>query len=203
MGARLLFIVTGLAFAGCRTVDGPEVVASTYARALREGRLESAYALTSADYRARVPFEAFKAQYRDEQPRRERADALLEGLPKMSARSAGLEAVCESGGWKVAEEAPGEGPKAALARFLDAADAGDFTAAYGMLSEAWRARYTPALFARDFAAEPLAKERLSRAREALAAALVWGKDEVQLPLGGGKAVRLSREGGSYKVAALE
>jgi hypothetical protein len=203
MDARLVLTVAGLALGACRTVEGPEGVAAAYAQAVRSQRLEEAYGLTTTEYRARVTAEAFKAQYQDEQRRRERADAIESGLAKMSARSTELEAVRENDGWRVAELAPGEGPKEALARFLDAADAGDFASAYGMLSGSWRARYTPALFAKDFAAEPLAKERLARARAGLSASVVWSEDQAQLPLGGGKAVRLVREGGVFRVAALE
>ena len=203
MDARLLFFAAGLALWACRTVDGPEAAGAAYARAMREDRLEAAYALTTAGYRAQVTFEAFRARYADPLRRQGRASAIEAALPMMSARCPELEAVKEPEGWRVAELVPGEGPQQALARFLDAVDAADFSLAYGMLAGPWRARYTPALFAKDFAAEPLAKERLQRARAALAGEVVWAGDEAQLPLGGGKAVRLLREGGSYKVAALE
>jgi glutamate dehydrogenase/leucine dehydrogenase len=55
----------------------------------------------------------------------------------------------------------------------------------------------------DFALEPQAKDRLVRARAALSAEVVWKGEVAEVPLGGGKAVRLVREGGAFKVAALE
>lgn len=100
--------------------------------------------------------------------------------------------------------APGEAPEAVLARFLDAAAAGDFSTAYGLLASPLRARYTPATLERDFTAEPLAKERLARARFALEhQPPAYREGAVEFPIAEGRAVRLVPEGGGYKVAAIE
>jgi hypothetical protein len=91
----------------------------------------------------------------------------------------------------------------ALAAFIEAADAGDFRRAYELLSGDWRARYTPERLKSDFEAEPLAKERLERARVALAQPPVVRGDVAEFPIGAGKAVRLVKENGNFRVATLE
>jgi len=91
----------------------------------------------------------------------------------------------------------------ALAAFITAAKTGDFDRAYALLSGDWRARYTPERLKSDFEAEPLAKDRLERARVALAQPPVVRGDVAEFPIGAGKAVRLVKEGGNFRVAALE
>jgi len=95
------------------------------------------------------------------------------------------------------------GSAAVLRRFLDAADRGDFEAAYPLLSERWRARYTPERLKQDFALEPRAKDLLARARTALKGSPREVGEVVEYPIGDGSAVRLVREGGAFKIAALE
>ncbi|MFZ5471793.1 MAG: hypothetical protein ACOZIN_20380 [Myxococcota bacterium] len=196
----LLWCVLAIA---CRTLSGPEQVTEAYARALAEGRLDDAYALTSAAHRAEVSQETFRAHYADPQARVRRAEAILSSLPTLRAHAQGLDAVREGEVWRVEDLFSTEGPREVLARFLDAVEAGDFPAAYAMLSGAWRARYTPERLAEDFAAEPLARERVARARAALFAEWVWKGDVAEASVGDGKAVKLLREAGAFKVAALE
>ncbi|MDQ3263057.1 MAG: hypothetical protein M3Y59_05265 [Myxococcota bacterium] len=106
-------------------------------------------------------------------------------------------------GWRVIDGG-GELAQQTLRAFLSAVDGRDFAGAYALLSGGWRAQYTPAAFAQDFQSEPLAQERLARARAALdGAAPRFEADEVLFPIGDGKAVRLVREDGTFKVAALE
>jgi len=91
-----------------------------------------------------------------------------------------------------------------LAEFIAAAEAGDFRRAYQLLSGEWRARYTPGRLEQDFADEPLARERLERARGALSRGARFVDAEVaEFPIGAGRAVRLVREQGDFRVAALE
>ncbi len=192
-----------LALCACRTPGGPDEIAERYARALKENRLADAYALTSRAQREHLSEQAFAARYADEQVRAARAAELLAQLPSMRARSGTLEAVKDPEGWRVAELEPSEGPREVLVRFLAAVDARDFERAYSFLAQRWRARYTPARLKEDFAAEPAAAERLERIRAALAAPLAVTAEGAELPLGEGRAVRLTREADSYKVAALE
>ena len=74
----------------------------------------------------------------------------------------------------------------ALAAFIAAAKAGDFDRAYALLSGDWRARYTPERLKSDFEAEPLAKERLERARVALAQPPVVRGDVAEFPIVAGR-----------------
>jgi hypothetical protein len=108
-------------------------------------------------------------------------------------------------GWRLVEgPVVSATPEAALGDFLSAAEAGDFETAYRLLAGPWRARYTPGLLESDFRQEPAARERLVRAREALALGPAQVSDEVALfPLGAGREVRLVREAQGWRVAALE
>ena len=189
--------------AACRTVPGPEVALEAYARALKENRLDDAYALTSPDTRAVVSRDAFFARYENPARREARAQVLLSGLDGLRVCAPDVEAVRSGEAWLVRELPSEEAARRVLAEFLDASEKGDFERAYRLLSASLRARYTPERFAKDFAAEPLAKEKLARAREALAGELVLEEGRARFPLGEGKAVQLVREGGTYRVAALE
>ena len=181
---------------------GPEGVARAYAEALEQNRLDAALALSTG-----LDAKAFHALYGDAQVRAARAAAVRTAAD--GAGGGSLRLVLENGAWRVQELEPAkpgvqEQAAAALGEFLDAADAGRFEAALAMLSASWRNRYTAERFAADFAHEPLAKERLARARSALErGAWVVDAGGAQLPLGEGRAVRLTREGDGYRVVALE
>jgi hypothetical protein len=188
----------------CRTLAGPEASARSYAQALRDGRTTDAYALTSAEFRGRVSAEAFAERYGDPARRAERAAEVDRALAQLHAEGPGIALVREGEIWRVDEPAPAaEGPSQTLQNFLDAAERGDFAAAYALLSESWRGRYSPERLQQDFEREPLSRERLARARRALAQSPVISGSSVDYPLGEGKAVRLVREGGAFRVAALE
>lgn len=196
-----------LLLAGCvhsgPTSNGPEDVARSYARALEEGRLDDAWALS-----APLDREQFAARYADPKVRKQRAEALALAAAGQPSAVVALEVRAQ--GWRVLEQ-----PTAAAAladeaqarervdHFLAAIDRGDFEAVFADLSAAWRARYTPARLKADFTSEPAALSRLARIRAARE-----GRWEVtlagpQLALGEGKALKLVREGGTLKVAALE
>lgn len=93
--------------------------------------------------------------------------------------------------------------KEVLGDFIAAASARDFARAYLLLAGTLRARYTPQRLAEDFDAEPLAKERLERARQALRLPPALHGDVAEFAIGPEKAVRLVRENGTFRVAALE
>jgi hypothetical protein len=180
---------------------GPEAAARAYADALEQGRVDDAFALSSG-----LDLPRFKTCYGDSAVRSRRASevrAAADGKP------VALRLVMEGGAWRVQElEAAKPAVEAqaaeALTRFLDAAEQGDFEAALKLVAPSLRARYSVERFKSDFEHEPLAKERLSRARTALrGGAWTVVADGAELPLGGGKAVRLSREGDAYRVVALE
>jgi hypothetical protein len=98
---------------------------------------------------------------------------------------------------------PEEAARAALTRFLDAVEGEDWTAAWSLLQGSLRARYTPERLREDFAQEPLAGERLRRARLVSVGPVHVTPSEALFPLGEDRAVRLSLEEGEYRLAAIE
>ncbi len=100
---------------------------------------------------------------------------------------------------------PPEPPAAVLTRFVDALEAGRWTQAGGLLSARWRAAYTPARLAADYAgAGPLAREAVARVQTAIRAGtpLVVEDGRAWLPVGAGRALLVAEEGG-WRVDALE
>lgn len=194
------------ACAACVTGRGPVETAEAYARALEEGRWEDAAALST---RSAAELESAYASPSG----RERAESIRGTRAWSSATAPGLEIVDTREGWRVRDdphagdlelsEASSEAARAVLQRFLHASEQGDFAAAHALLSAPLRARYTPERFAKDFSDEPLAKERLGRARAAAAGPPQLSRDEAQFPLGDGRAVRLVREAGGWRVESLE
>lgn len=189
--------------AGCVTTRGPDAAVEAYARALEDGQLQEAWRSLGEGGGS---WEAFQARYADPALRRARAAELRAALPALRAVGPGVELAPGTEGWRVVEPASQAAgtPEDTLRAFLRAAQGGDFSAAYRLLAAPQRARYTPELLARDFRAEPSAGARLARAREALAASPQRPSDgEALFPIGSGRAVRLVREGGVWRVAALE
>ena len=199
--------VLACCLAGCvhsgPAIDGPEGVARSYARALDEGRLDDAWALSAPLDRAQ-----FGERYTDLAVAKRRAAEVTRAAQGQAIAAVALEVTGK--GWRVIEAAGPAAPladeqqaRALVAHFLAAIDGGDFETVFGDLSAAWRGRYTPARLKADFSSEPAAVARLQRIRAALA-----GRWEVtlagpQLPVGEGKLLRLVREGGALKVAAIE
>lgn len=182
--------------------SGPEGAARAYADALDQNRLDAALALSTGLDEAR-----FRQCYADVGVRARRAAAVRAAAD--GAGGAQLKLVLENGAWRVQELEPAkpqvqEQVAQTLARFLDAAEARDFEAALALLGPQLRGRYTPKRFEEDFAKEPLAKERLQRARAALVhGGWIVSADGAQLPVGDEHAVRLVREGEAWRVVALE
>jgi hypothetical protein len=138
--------------------------------------------------------EAFEAGLTTPQARSVKADALDAALAQM-ARAAPELVQAPSGNQ--------EGPSQVLARFLTATEQGDFRTAYHLLSARWRGRYTVDRLAADFAVEPLARDRVARARATLSAGPQVAGDQIRFPMGSTRAVVLVREPEGYRVAELE
>jgi len=177
-------------------------VTEAYAAALEQGRLSEAYALL--DPAQRESEDQFRARYATEGLRQQRAAQLRASLQEGGLQVVGTHhSLVNRDGWRVVEQGAGDA-RQALRGFLEAVEQGDFARAYAQLAGEWRAQYTPERFEADFKAEPLARERLARARAALDAnAPAHHAGAVLFPIGGGKAVRLVLEGGAFRVAALE
>jgi hypothetical protein len=195
-----LTLTVALAAMGCAHSPGPTEVASAYARALEENRLADAYALTNAPPEAQ---RAFLEHYADASARRSRVAEVRAAVPELQLRAPGLALVQTREGWRVFEEKPADAPREVLGRFLDAVEAGDWTSAWSLLSAPLRARYTPERLREDFKREPLATERVSRARLALEGPVRVTASGAEFPIGQERAVRLVREAGEYRVEAIE
>jgi hypothetical protein len=194
--------LTGLLLAtGCASAPkDPVSIAEAYAKALEENRLADAYRLTAGGPEGEV---AFLERYADEAARRERVAAVRAGTGALEARAPSLTLEQGGGAWRVVESRPADVPRAALTRFLDAVEAKDWKGAWGLLSAPLRARYTPERLREDFEHEPLAKERLRRARIALKGPVKVAANEALFPVGEDRAVRLILEEGEYRVSAIE
>jgi hypothetical protein len=195
-----LALTVVLAATGCAHTPGPTEVAMAYVRALEENRLADAHALTNAPPEAQG---TFLEHYADASARQSRVAEVRAAIPELQARTPGLTLVQTKAGWRIVEEKPADAPREVLGRFLDAVKAGDWTTAWSLLSPSLRARYTPERLRDDFMREPLATERVSRARLALKGPVRMTASGAELPIGEERAVRLVREAGEYRVDALE
>ena len=202
---RSALAVLMLFLSGCAhvqpTPQGPEAIARDFASKLGQGDLERAWLLSTGLSR-----QAFFARYADPSLRQGRAEAVQKAAAGQAGPS-GLQLTFAADGWRVQEAPDAQTGEAALQKtlseFLDAAERRDFPAAWTMLSARWRARYTPARLQSDFDAEPQVKERLARARAALAGPWKVDRDSAALGLGEGRTLKLEREGLLWRVAALE
>ncbi len=190
-----------LLLTGCAAAPrDPTSVAEAYARALEEGRVREAFALTVGGPDEEV---AFLERYSDPQARGARAADVRAGATLLEARAPSLTVAQSKQGWRIVEARPADVPRAALRRFVDTVEARDWQSAWSQLTGALRARYTPERLREDFEREPLAKERLRRARLALNTHVRVGAGEAVFPLGDERAVRLVLEDGEYRIAAIE
>lgn len=201
---RSIAIAGSALLLACQTTPGPDATATAYAAALREGRMDDAWALTSGEAASGgLSRAAFEQRYADAATRRRRADVVEAAVPELTASAGALTLVSAEGGWRVVESDPRRAARQALGAFVTATEAGDFAKAYALLAGPLRARYTPERLAADFDAEPLARERLARARAALENEPVFEDEEAHFAIGDGKVVRLRLEEGEYRVLTLE
>jgi hypothetical protein len=199
LSCRLLLLLA--LCAGCATTPkGPSAAAEAYAKALEEDRLSDAYALTTGLPEGEP---GFRERYADVTARRERAASVRAVVGQMEARAPNLIVEQRENAWRVVETRPADEAKAVLTRFLNAVDARDWEKAWSLLSAPLRSRYTPDRFRDDFQREPLAKERVRKARLALKGAVKVTNTDATILLGADRAVRLVLEEGEYRVAAIE
>ena len=122
---------------------------------------------------------------------------------QLEARAPNLIVERRENDWRVVETRPADEAKAVLTRFLNAVDARDWEKAWSLLSASLRSRYTPDRFRDDFQREPLAKERVRKARLALRGNVKVTNTDATIALGADRAVQLVLEEGEYRVAAIE
>lgn len=96
-------------------------------------------------------------------------------------------------------------PRQIVQAFAAAVEAGRFEEAWGLLSARWRGRLTPERLAADLAeGGALGRDRLIRARLAASTSEPsFHEGTAAFPLAEGRAVRLLREGASWRLDALE
>ena len=179
---------------GCAHAFRPDPAA--YAQALSQGELDRAYQLTAPGYQARVPLTQFRAEYATPKAREARALAIRRALADQAAAAPEL-----------FDGAPDQAEIGAarevLRAFVDAAEARRFGAVWQLLAAPLRARYTPERLEREFFQEPLAADRVRRAKEAAERPAERDGDSVRFPIAPGKAVVLTREADGYRIAAIE
>lgn len=194
----LLLLALG---AGCATPPkGPSAAAESYAKALEENRLAEAYALTTGLPEGE---KGFRERYSEASARRERAASVRAVVGQLEARAPNLILERRENDWRVVETRPADEAKAVLTRFLNAVDARDWEKAWSLLSAPLRSRYTPDRFREDFEREPLARDRVRKARLALKGTVKVTNTEAAIALGADRAVRLVLEEGEYRVASIE
>lgn len=94
----------------------------------------------------------------------------------------------------------------ALEAFVSSSEARKFDAVHALLSKSLRDRYTPALLARDFDADPYARERVARIKAKATQPLTVDGDRASLEWAPGRSLRLVREGeeaSSWRIASME
>ena len=199
---------------GCaHPAEGPAATAAAFGGALARGDFKAAYALTSADYQKRTPYEAFAAGLATDPaavkalgdrlgveaarlpPRAELTLSLGETMPL----------VVEGGRWRVdgpGFEPWGQGtPRAALRTFIRALEQRRYDVVLRLVPN----RYRGGLSA-DKLQQYWEQERkddhaalLARLRAAAAAPIVESGDEAHMPIGPNREVRFVREDGRWKI----
>lgn len=188
MRGRRAVALALLALSGCATAPAASR-AEAYLEALRAGRLDAAYALTSPAYRAKVSRDEFRLRFSDADARQAHATAVEEGLAQAAPELFGVTTA--------------EPPQAIVLRFTAAVRAGRFEEAWRCLSAPLRTRYSVEALSRDYALEPTARARLERAARATEAAGVREGNTVRFPVDGGGAVLLVEEKDGWRLGALE
>jgi hypothetical protein len=216
-GARLVLRLTlalGPALSGCaHGAEAPGATAAAFGAALARGDARAAYALTSAAYRARTPYEAFAALLAaDPAAAKAFGGRLGAEAVRLPARAlltlptgepVGL--VAEDGHWRIdgpAFEPWGQGtPRAALGAFIRALDERRYDVLLRLAPNRYRGELSVDKL-RQYWEQERKDEHLAllaRLRAAAAVPIVESGDEAHMPYGPEQEVRFIREGGRWKV----
>jgi hypothetical protein len=199
---------------GCaHGADSPGGAAAAFGAALARGDAKTAYALTSAATRKRMPYEAFAAALAADPAAAKAFGGRLatEGaaLPARAdlTLSTGepIALVAEDGGWRVdgpAFDPWGQGtPRAALRTFIRALDERRYDVLLRLAPNRYRGDLSVDKL-RQYWEEQRKDDHpavLTRLRAAAAAPIVESGDEARLPYGPEQEVRFVREDGRWKV----
>lgn len=208
-------LLAALAVPACaRTAAGPTDTLAAFGAALERKDWAAAYALTSSDFRARMPLPAFRAALEDggaeTQALARRLRAEGEGrAPRVTVElppGEGASLVGEGGRWLLDEPALVEPwsqrtPRAALRAFVRALEQRRYDVVLRLAPARRRAGLTAeamrAFWEGEHATENAA--RLGRLRAALGAPIVEVGDEARMPYGADEEARLVREDGAWKI----
>jgi hypothetical protein len=213
-GSRVAVIAL-VALLGCaRAASGPATTLSALGAALERKDWGAAYSLTSADFRARVPLAAFRAELEEggegTKGLARRLRAAGDGAhPRVTVELAPGEplALVEEGGrWLVDEPALFEPwsqktPRAALRSFVRALGERRYDVVLRLCPMRRRSGLTIEALRAFWEGEHKAENDalVGRLAGALGAPVVEVGDEARIPYGAGSEVRLVREDGAWKI----
>jgi hypothetical protein len=208
-----LIAISSLGPACAQRAVGPGETLAAFGAAVERGDAAAAYALTSADFQARVPLAAFMAELEaGGAPTRDAARRLREGkgaaplrIEVEAAPGEPLQLVEERGRWRV-DGHPFEAwsqrtPRAALRTFVRALEARRYDILLRLVPARHRAEVTVEKLRLFWEAEPAAPNvrLLARLRGALGAPIVETGDEARLSYGERDEAFLVREDGLWKI----
>ncbi|HVZ74216.1 MAG TPA: hypothetical protein VHJ20_17675 [Polyangia bacterium] len=205
-GAAAILFVLGCASRGA----GPSATAAAFGAAVERGDAAAAYALTSADYRARVPLATFAAELQDGgAAMRDAGRALREGRSPPRAEvdlghGEALGLVEEGGAWRVdgpLEPWSQRTPRAALRTFVRALEAKRYDVVLRLVPARARPGVTVESL-RLYWEGPSAADNaqlVSRLRAALGSPIVEEGAAARMPYGERDEARLVREDGLWKI----
>lgn len=98
---------------------------------------------------------------------------------------------------------PEDAARTVLLSFLEKAEQGAFEQVLPLLSKPLRERYQPQTLARDFGAEPLARQRLEGIRKHAKDAITVDGATARLEWAQARRVQWVQEDGQWRIAALE
>ncbi len=204
--------------AGCaHQAEAPSATLAAFGAALERGDYRAAYALTSAAYRTRTPYDAFAAgMAADAAGAKAFGQRAVAAAPRVAPRvdipvdlGDTVPLVLEQGRWRV--DGPtfdpwGQGtPRAALRTFVRALEAKRYDVLLRLSPRRYRGGLTADRLRRYWEEERRedGPALLARLRAGLAAPLVETGDEARLPLGLEREARLIREDGLWRVETPE
>jgi hypothetical protein len=212
-GARVATLAACLVAACAHRAAGPADTLAAFGAAIERGDVAAAYALTSAEYRARVPLPAFKLQLEEGgastyETARSLRDGRLAGPPRAEVDVASgetLTLVQQDGAWRVdghpLEPWSQRTPRAALRTFVRAVEARRYDVVLRLVPTRHRSGVTVEtlrLFWEGASAAQNA-QLVARLRAALEAPIVEVGDEAAMPYGERGEARLVREDGLWKI----
>ena len=195
----------------------PAAAIEAFGAALERGDFRGAYALTSANTRKRIPYEAFAAGLGSDANQTRalgrrmagEADKLAMRIEARLATGETVALVQEDGGWRIEGEVfdpwGQSSPRAALRTFVRALDERRYDIVLRLAPNRYRGELSAEKL-RQYWEEERREERLpllARLRAAMAAPIVETSDEAHMPYGPDQEARFVREDGIWKLETPE